>query len=227
MDVNILRLTESITITNAAGVTIAAGVSASLMQHQPGMRDPVADVRFGFTAITAVTNAWNGVAGALRVVWRGNVVYWVYAMQHYNSGTLSAVYCTPAGSPFLDPPTAAAVSGSGPHLRYTAILRQSGTLAPVASVLENTLGFAIAWQRDALGVYSGIFSTPVLADPETHRLVVLSNQTRVFSQMAWGFVTLGTPTGSVMIGISLVVSEFTGPAIELDDQLPVQILLFD
>jgi hypothetical protein len=37
---------------------------------------------------------------------------------------------------------------------YTALLTQSGTNAPVATVLENTLG-NIVWIRDGEGVYQG------------------------------------------------------------------------
>lgn len=37
---------------------------------------------------------------------------------------------------------------------YTALLSQSGTDAPVATVLENTLG-DIVWSYDALGTYTG------------------------------------------------------------------------
>lgn len=37
---------------------------------------------------------------------------------------------------------------------YTALLTQSGTDAPVATVLENTLG-DIVWTRDSVGIYRG------------------------------------------------------------------------
>lgn len=36
---------------------------------------------------------------------------------------------------------------------YTAILSQSGTDAPTATVLENTLGFNITYGRSAVGAY--------------------------------------------------------------------------
>lgn len=38
---------------------------------------------------------------------------------------------------------------------YTALLTQSGTDAPVATVLENTLGGDIVWSRDDIGIYYG------------------------------------------------------------------------
>lgn len=43
---------------------------------------------------------------------------------------------------------------SGPAYKvYTALLTQSGTNAPVATILENTLGFVPSWTRTAAGTY--------------------------------------------------------------------------
>jgi hypothetical protein len=41
-----------------------------------------------------------------------------------------------------------------PYKVYTALLTQSGTNAPVATVLENTLGGDIVWSRNSEGDYS-------------------------------------------------------------------------
>ena len=38
---------------------------------------------------------------------------------------------------------------------YTALLTQSGTNAPVATVLENTLGGDIVWSYYTVGIYNG------------------------------------------------------------------------
>ena len=49
-----------------------------------------------------------------------------------------------------------------PYKVYTALLSQSGTSAPVATVLENTLGGAVVWSRIGVGAYratlSGVFT---------------------------------------------------------------------
>lgn len=42
-----------------------------------------------------------------------------------------------------------------PYKVYTALLTQSGTDAPVATVLENTLGGDVVWTRDGTGQYRG------------------------------------------------------------------------
>ena len=43
---------------------------------------------------------------------------------------------------------------SRPYKVYTALLSQSGTDAPVATVLENTLGYDIVWSRLNAGGYT-------------------------------------------------------------------------
>ena len=45
--------------------------------------------------------------------------------------------------------------GAAPYKVYTALLTQSGTNAPVATVLENTLGGDIVWSYCTEGVYNG------------------------------------------------------------------------
>ena len=45
------------------------------------------------------------------------------------------------------------ISDSRPYKVYTALLTQSGTNAPVATVLENTLGGTVVWARSTVGVY--------------------------------------------------------------------------
>ena len=46
---------------------------------------------------------------------------------------------------------------------YTALLTQSGTNAPVATILENTLDAPIAWTRIDAGIYNGTLASPFLA----------------------------------------------------------------
>ena len=51
--------------------------------------------------------------------------------------------------------TAFVQSNSRPYKVYTALLSQTGTNAPVATVLENTLGGTVVWTRTSLGTYTG------------------------------------------------------------------------
>lgn len=45
--------------------------------------------------------------------------------------------------------------GGTAYLKYVALLSQTGTDAPVATVLENTLGGTVVWARVDVGVYQG------------------------------------------------------------------------
>jgi len=59
-------------------------------------------------------------------------------------------------------PTTAFVTGAiataKPYKVYVALLTQSGTGNPSATVLENTLGGAVVWTRSVTGTYSGALS---------------------------------------------------------------------
>ncbi len=50
--------------------------------------------------------------------------------------------------------TPAAPTASGPSV-YRALLAQTGTAAPVATVLENSLGHDVSWSRAGSGLYFG------------------------------------------------------------------------
>lgn len=51
----------------------------------------------------------------------------------------------------------------GPKV-YRALLTQTGTDAPVATVIENTLGGEVVWTRGNLGTYAGTLANAFTAD---------------------------------------------------------------
>ena len=53
-----------------------------------------------------------------------------------------------------------------PYKVYTALLTQSGTDAPVATVLQNTLGGEVVWNYEGVGNYSAI-STNLFTENKT------------------------------------------------------------
>jgi hypothetical protein len=57
-----------------------------------------------------------------------------------------------------------------PYKVYTALLTQSGTSAPTATVLENTLGGTIVWTRDSDGIYYGTLAG-LFAEPKSFILI--------------------------------------------------------
>jgi len=81
--------------------------------------------------------------------------------------------------------TTAFVQASRPYKVYTALLSQSGTSAPTATVLENTLGGTIVWIRVNPGLYSGTLTGTFTAD----KTILLNNNpvggvfTNIFSSV--------------------------------------------
>ena len=59
--------------------------------------------------------------------------------------------------PVLESSTVKYVDGAEltPYLKYVALLSQSGTDAPTATVLENTLGGTVVYAYDGTGTFSG------------------------------------------------------------------------
>lgn len=58
---------------------------------------------------------------------------------------------------------AAGGSGDGGALVYRALLTQSGTNPPVATVLQNTIG-SIVWTRNNAGIYTGTLANAFTAN---------------------------------------------------------------
>ena len=90
----------------------------------------------------------------------------IKATSYTGSATLTGTPTAPtatAGTNTTQIATTAFVSAAArPYKVYTALLSQSGTSAPTATVLENTIG-AIVWSRSVIGGYfatlSGAFTT--------------------------------------------------------------------
>lgn len=51
-----------------------------------------------------------------------------------------------------------------PYLEYEATLTQSGSSAPVATVLKNTLGGTLVWARSTDGVYTATLASAFTAN---------------------------------------------------------------
>ena len=69
---------------------------------------------------------------------------------------------------------------SRPYKVYTALLSQSGTNAPVATVLENTLGGTVVWTRNSTGLYTGTL-TGVFTGNKTTVLITQGNGQAIYS----------------------------------------------
>lgn len=53
---------------------------------------------------------------------------------------------------------------AAPYLKYVALLTQADTDAPVATVLENTLGGTVVWTYSDVGTYTGTLAAAFTTD---------------------------------------------------------------
>jgi hypothetical protein len=79
---------------------------------------------------------------------------------------------------------------SRPYKVYTALLTQSGTDAPVATVLENTLGATVSFTRTNTGVYKAVFSNEILTETNHSFLQGAGNAISLVS--IWGYYISST-----------------------------------
>jgi hypothetical protein len=69
-----------------------------------------------------------------------------------------------------------------PYKVYRALLEQSGTSAPVATVLENTTGLTFTWTRDGAGGYMTDGATSTLFDDATKVWHIISRPNNINHQ---------------------------------------------
>lgn len=105
-------------------------------------------------------------------------------------------------------------SSGGPSYKvYTALLNQSGTDAPVAVVLENTLGITITYIRNVAGDYTATFSAYQTVDK-----VVLFINSSYGANVVIGAYINPTNGGTVIAGFGIETARITG-VITDDDNL--------
>jgi hypothetical protein len=106
-----------------------------------------------------------------------------------------------------------------PYRVYTAILTQTGTDAPVANVLENTVG-NINWIYDGTGIYKLNFGTNLPSDkvfiPGSSNyngfnatIIPFSNGNAIFAYMQIYPNTVGGPGGGFCDGIYIDLRDDT------------------
>jgi hypothetical protein len=85
---------------------------------------------------------------------------------------------------------------------YTALLNQTGTNAPIATILENTLGGNISWSRQNVGYYSATFSDTF---PPQSTFVLSSSNYMQFSSavITTSIVSTMSISGSNIIDIQI------------------------
>ena len=115
--------------------------------------------------------------------------------------------------------TAFVLANARPYKVYTALLSQSGTDAPTATVLENTLGGTVVWSRLSVGDYRATL-TGAFVLSKTH--VMLTNSVNPF------FTTVGNKTKGSVDTVILLTQTTAG--LNADDRLqgtPIEIRVYN
>lgn len=92
-------------------------------------------------------------------------------------------------------------NGGRPYKSYTALLTQTGTNAPVATVLENTLEATITWSYVGVGQYYATASSAVFTANKTAGILSNSSSTGINA-----FVNISTTIFNTVTTLSGVAS---------------------
>lgn len=106
--------------------------------------------------------------------------------------------------------------GGASYLVYTALLSQSGTDAPVATVLENTLGGEVVWSRSNTGIYYGTL-TGIFTAGKTSKSSTFTVKDDVLKLIRGE----GSGTSNYYI---LVTSDYSDPGTGTDDILDISFI---
>lgn len=107
------------------------------------------------SGLTNLPSGWAQVRYPIIVVGGALVSYGMQLIVNTSTGELAYRAANNTG-------TFTSWTTSVPYKVYTAILNQTGTADPVATVLENTTGATVVWTRASVGQYLGTFSSGVL-----------------------------------------------------------------
>ena len=81
-------------------------------------------------------------------------------------------------------------SGGATYKVYTALLTQTGTNAPVATVLENTLGVIVSWGYNSVGSYILTAESSLFEQGKVQSLQGSGNTSNLVS--LWGYYNSST-----------------------------------
>ncbi len=101
------------------------------------------------------------------------------------------------------------------YKKYIALLNQTGTNDPTATVLENTLSSVITWTRSALGEYEGTL-TAEFTDNKTFVLITITQNGQVLASrktdnivQVYTFTSNGTATDGYLTNASIEIRVYS------------------
>lgn len=90
---------------------------------------------------------------------------------------------------------------------YMALLTQSGTDAPVATVLQNTLGGTVVWTRIGIGSYEGTLANAFTENKTTifYPPTLYDGQPAQIGRISSNVIAVSVPDDSFITGLSLQI----------------------
>ena len=100
---------------------------------------------------------------------------------------------------------------------YRALLTQTGTDAPVATVQENTLGADVTWDYDDAGIYLGTLSLPILTAGKT--CLPPLNASRTMEATDQFVVTSFYYVDTIRLRVQTAIADIAAGTLTLTDEL--------
>ena len=88
------------------------------------------------------------------------------------------------------------------YIEYVALLTQTGTDAPTATVIKNDTGATVAWTRVIQGLYTGTFSSAILTADKVAVIIVPPSTNRVLCASRSGTSTVAVSTQNAAFALT-------------------------
>ncbi len=149
---------EQIARRTAHGAVTQDGVDADIAAATLGLYDDRGN--FDASGNTFPAAGGSGAAGAIAKgdIWTVSVAGTLDETDVLPGDTVRALINAPGSTPANWAINAGSGEVASEVKAYRAILNQTGTAAPVPTVIENTLGGAVVWAYEGPGIYSGTLS---------------------------------------------------------------------
>lgn len=108
------------------------------------------------------------------------------------------------------------IDTTGGVKEYVALLTQTGTNAPVATVIKNTLGGTVVWTYDNVGRYTGTLAS-AFTENKTFCISHVANQETADITTSFGRVTTNT------VGLQVLVPAFGFSDVFSDLQVKIEV----
>jgi hypothetical protein len=82
---------------------------------------------------------------------------------------------------------------TGGYTVYTALLTQAGAAAPVATIMQNTLGGTITWTRTGTGAYTATIANALFTSNKT-MVFINGGSATATANIEWASPTTATVT---------------------------------